>query len=128
MDNEEWLLDLAFLVDITGMLNELNLDLQGKDKTIDDMISAVQAFKQELKLVSLQLQQHALRNFRNMMSELENQGKQRDQFNSNRYSEHVQALVSEFDRCVQDIAALEPNATYMCFPSDKNTNVQNIAS
>ena len=71
--NEEWLLDLAFLVDITGMLNELNLDLQGKDKTIVDMISAVTAFKQKLKLVSSQLQQYALRNFRNMMSELENQ-------------------------------------------------------
>ena len=110
------------------MLNELNLDLQRKDKTIVDMISAVQAFKQKLKLVSSQLQQHALRNFRNMMSELENQCKQCDQFNRDRYSEQVQALVSEFDRRFQDIAALEPVATYICFPFDRNTNVENIAS
>ena len=58
------------------MLNELNLDLQGKDKTIVDMISVVETFKHKLKLVSSQLHQHALNNFRIMMSELENQGKQ----------------------------------------------------
>ena len=128
IDTEEWLLDLAFLVDITGMLNELNLDLQGKDKTIVDMISAVTAFKQKLKLVSSQLHQRVLRNFRNMMSELENQGKQCDQFNSGRYTEQVQNLVSDFDRRFQDIAAMEPVATYMCFPFGKDTNVEDIAS
>ena len=74
-DNEEWLLDLAFLVDITGMLKVVNSDLQGKDKTIVDRISVVTAFKQKLKVVSSQLQQHTLRNFRNMLPELENQGK-----------------------------------------------------
>ena len=62
------------------MLNELNFYLQGKDKTIVDMIIVVQAFKQKLKLVSSQLQQHALRNFRTG-----NQGKQYGQFNSDRY-------------------------------------------
>ena len=41
-----------------------------------------------------------------MMSELENQCKQCDQFNGDRYSEQVQALVSEFDRRFQDIAEL----------------------
>ena len=110
------------------MLNELNLDLQGKDKTIVDMISAVTAFKQKLKLVSSQLQQHALRNFRNMMSELENQGKQCDQFNSGRYAEQVQNLASDFDRRFRDIAAMEPVATYMCFPFGKDTDVEDIAS
>lgn len=128
LDNEEWLLDLAFLVDMTGMLNELNLDLQGKDKTIVDMISAVTAFKQKLKLVSSQLQQNELRNFRNMMSELENQGKQCDQFDSARYTEQVQNLVSDFDRRFQDIAAIEPVATYMCFPFGKDTDVEDVAS
>ena len=46
------------------------------------MISTVTAFKQKLKLVSLQLQQHQLRNFKNMASELQKQGKENDEFDS----------------------------------------------
>ena len=38
---DQWLLDLAFLTDLTNMLNELNLELQGKDKTVVNMISSV---------------------------------------------------------------------------------------
>lgn len=34
MENPEFLLDLAFLCDITAILNELNLTLQGKDMKI----------------------------------------------------------------------------------------------
>ncbi|XP_042235249.1 general transcription factor II-I repeat domain-containing protein 2A-like [Homarus americanus] len=113
---------------MTAMLNKLNLDLQGKDKTIVDMISPMAAFKQKLKLVSSQLHQLQLRNFRNMMSELENQGKDCDQFDSARYIEQVQNLASYFDRRLQDIATIEPVATYMCFPFGKITNVEDIQS
>lgn len=41
------------------MLNQVKLHLQGKNKTVVDMISDVQAFKQKVKLVSSQLQKHA---------------------------------------------------------------------
>lgn len=34
LENEQWLLDLAFLTDLTNMLNELNLELQGKEKMV----------------------------------------------------------------------------------------------
>lgn len=39
--------DLPFLSDITGKLNELicNLQLQGKNKTLTEMVSDVNAFK-----------------------------------------------------------------------------------
>lgn len=36
-----WLVDLGFLTDIMGKLNSLNLELQGKDKNIAEMISSV---------------------------------------------------------------------------------------
>ena len=35
----EWILDLAFLVDITSLVNDLNLKLQGKEKLIHDIKS-----------------------------------------------------------------------------------------
>ena len=46
----EWLLDLAFLTDVPEKINHLNLQLQGKDKNISEMISAVKAFSAKLSL------------------------------------------------------------------------------
>lgn len=43
LNYNQWLLDLAFLTDLTNMLNELNLELQGKDKTVVNMISSVKS-------------------------------------------------------------------------------------
>ena len=34
LNDGQWLLDLAFLTDLTNLLNDLNLELQGKDKTV----------------------------------------------------------------------------------------------
>ena len=41
LTDHQWLLDLAFLTDLTNMLNELNLKLQGGDKTVVNMINSV---------------------------------------------------------------------------------------
>ncbi len=35
LSDNVWLMDLAFVVDITSHLNELNLQLQGKNQTIN---------------------------------------------------------------------------------------------
>ncbi|KAL3270916.1 hypothetical protein HHI36_021423 [Cryptolaemus montrouzieri] len=43
--NKKWLTDLAFLTDITMHFNTINLELQGKGKTIIEMINSVNAFK-----------------------------------------------------------------------------------
>ncbi|PNF26452.1 hypothetical protein B7P43_G16252 [Cryptotermes secundus] len=50
LDEISWLLDLAFLTGITSKLNELNLELQGKDRNISSTISVVNAFQKKLKL------------------------------------------------------------------------------
>ncbi|KAK0154682.1 General transcription factor II-I repeat domain-containing protein 2 [Merluccius polli] len=56
LQDAEWKLDLAFLTDITGKLNHLNCELQGKDKNVTDMISAVSAFRAKLNIFSVHLQ------------------------------------------------------------------------
>ncbi|XP_067931776.1 uncharacterized protein [Watersipora subatra] len=48
--------DLAFLVDICGHLNGLNLKLQGKNKTIINTLPAVQAFSHKLELFLVDVQ------------------------------------------------------------------------
>lgn len=46
-----WILDLAFLTDITTFLNELNVKLQRKEKLLpDNMYSDIKSFSVWLKL------------------------------------------------------------------------------
>ena len=52
----EWKWDLAFLTDVTEILNGLNLQLQGKGKLICDMYSHVKAFEVKLALLVGQVQ------------------------------------------------------------------------
>lgn len=44
LEEDQWLLDLCFLADITQKLNELNLKLQGEDNLITDCYEDIQAF------------------------------------------------------------------------------------
>lgn len=44
----QWIVKLALLPDITGHLNSLNLQLQGRDKLPSDMMRAVRAFQSKI--------------------------------------------------------------------------------
>ncbi|XP_067908723.1 general transcription factor II-I repeat domain-containing protein 2A-like [Heterodontus francisci] len=54
-DDNEWLNDLAFLVDITKFLADMNVKLQGKDQFVHKLYEHVQAFIQKLELIQKQL-------------------------------------------------------------------------
>ncbi|KAG2465845.1 OSMR protein, partial [Polypterus senegalus] len=62
------------------MLNELNLQLQGKENSMVNMISSVNAFKRKMQHLSSKLQRLDLGNIQNLASELETQWK--DHFNT----------------------------------------------
>lgn len=76
LDYDQWLLNFAFLTDLTKMLNELNLELQENAKIVVNMIRSANAFKQKLQLLSSKLQGHDLENFQNFATELEKQRKE----------------------------------------------------
>ena len=50
MKNESWLCDLAFLVDITTDLNDVNTKLQQNGHYADDMYAHIKAFQNKLQL------------------------------------------------------------------------------
>jgi hypothetical protein len=50
LKDSRWLLDLAFLTDLTAKLNELNTELQGENKTIIKMTGTTDSFKGKLQL------------------------------------------------------------------------------
>ncbi|KAK0147350.1 hypothetical protein N1851_013210 [Merluccius polli] len=48
--------NVAFLVDITSHLNQLNLKLQGKDNSVCELMTAVQSFQRKLEVFKEDLQ------------------------------------------------------------------------
>lgn len=128
LQDNQWLLDLAFLTDLTDKLNSLNLELQGKNKHIINMISSVNMFKSKLQLLSSRLQQCDLRNFPHMDTELKRQGKDCAELESARYDDQVQSILTEFDRRFTDFASIEPVVSFLSFPFGENIDVDCITS
>ena len=60
LEDKQLLLDLAFLTNLAALINELNLELQRKEKNVVDMISSLNPFKRKLQLLSTKLQRHDL--------------------------------------------------------------------
>ncbi|KAL4096394.1 hypothetical protein QTP88_021356 [Uroleucon formosanum] len=63
LSNEKWVLNLAFLTDITTLLNELNTKLQSKDKLLSDMYSNIKSFQVKLKLLHKHINEQHLDHF-----------------------------------------------------------------
>ena len=51
LTNNTWLQNLAFLTDITAHLNTLNVELQGKDGIIIELLRSINGFKSKLILL-----------------------------------------------------------------------------
>ncbi|RXM32299.1 General transcription factor II-I repeat domain-containing protein 2 [Acipenser ruthenus] len=61
--DDEFMAKLFFLSDIFGHLNTLNLELQGRDKTIIDLVEKLNAFQSKLSLFSSDLHLQKLLHF-----------------------------------------------------------------
>jgi hypothetical protein len=68
LNDEEWITNLGFLVDVTDHLNNLNIELQGKDKFITDMYNNIKAFRLKLRLWEYQLKLNNLVHFPHLKS------------------------------------------------------------
>ena len=55
LSDGKWLCDLAFMVDITKHLSELNVMLQGPNQLVSALVSNVKSFEAKLKLWQMQL-------------------------------------------------------------------------
>lgn len=66
LSNDEWLLDLGFLTDLTAKLNALNCDLQGRERDLTHMLSSVNSFKAKVGIWKSQLQNKRLAHFPNL--------------------------------------------------------------
>lgn len=105
-----WVLDLAFLTDLTGKLNQLNLQLQGNGKTICDMISAVKAFKANLCLYLQQIKVKKLHHFPSVQKVLQENKAAAGFLNLSKYCDCLTKLGQEFEDRFLDFEQLDPCA------------------
>ena len=113
LSGPEWLLDLAFLTDVTEKINHLNLQLQGKDKNISDMISAVKAFSAKLSLYIQQVKNKRFQHFPSVSKMLESHTGGASAKNVSKYCDLLYRLGQEFADRFSDFERFEPCVTFM---------------
>ena len=63
LQDPTWIAELAFLVDITGHLNQLNLKLQGKNQLVNGLYKHIVSFETKLALLEKQIAKLDFTNF-----------------------------------------------------------------
>ena len=118
LEDTEWALDLAFLTDITGKLKHLNCELQGKGKTVVNMISALNAFKAKINIFSVDIQRKKVLHFPSVQSVLKDNASASDTFDkvADKYCEVINRLGQEFENRFCDLDQLEPCVSFISNP------------
>ncbi|XP_063730588.1 general transcription factor II-I repeat domain-containing protein 2A-like [Eleginops maclovinus] len=118
LEDVAWLLDLAFLTDITGKLNNLNCALQGKGKTVADMISALNAFKAQMSIFSAHLQRKKVLHFPSLQMVLNDNTSASEIFGNaaEKYTQVINRVGQEFENRFCDIDKLEPCVSFVSNP------------
>lgn len=93
LEDENWITDLAFLVDLTAHLNELNLRLQGENILIN-LHQTINAFQIKLKLWEGQIKQNNYMHFNRLAKH--------NPVNSEKYAALLADLLQEFENRFQD--------------------------
>ena len=95
LNDDEWVQDLAFMVDITEHLNCLNIKLQGRNKFVNDLHETICAFEMKLDLFARQLADCNTTHFPTLKS-LQDAPEFRAEINTEKYREQILKLVIEF--------------------------------
>lgn len=118
-----WLVDLGFLADTMEKLNSFNLELQGKDKNIAEMISSVNSFKAKLALLISHLQIKSLVHFPHMKKMLGN-----NELNVSLFIETLQVLQKQFEERFLQFTNIEPIVSFCINPFTCQINVMELAA
>lgn len=105
-------------------MNNLNLELQGKNRAITELLSSINGFKSKLLLLKSQLSAKDLKNFPSLKAMTE-----RLNVNTN-FDDHIteiERIINEFEHRFQDFKKIEPILMFMSFPFGNN-DVEEISS
>jgi len=113
LSDPKWLMDLAFLVDITQELNVLNKKLQGQRQLVSAAYDNVRAFSSKLVLWKAQLSQTNLCHFPACKA-LVDVG---TPFSGEKYADAIMKLQEEFDPGLQTSRHTESLFKFLLTPS-----------
>jgi hypothetical protein len=117
--DEDWISDFAFLVDMTQHLNDLNLQLQGRNQLVNDIFAHVKAFEVKLRLSEIQLTNQNTALFSNL-----NDRAKSVSFNAAKYATEVGVLREEFKSRFQDYG--KHKTSFRIFASPFEVNVEAV--
>ena len=123
LSDTDWLADLGFAVDVTALMNELNVKLQCKGLFVHEMYSAVKAFMRKLQLLSSQMKDNILPH----LPILKEATPSADRLH--RYSSMLEALHGEFSRRFEDFKTVESemhmvSSPFTCIVDNAPSDVQ----
>ena len=123
LSDNDWLADLGFAVDVTALMNELNVKMQSKGLFVHEMYSAVKAFMRKLQLLSSQVKDNILTHLPTLKEA------KRSGDHLQKYSTMLEALHAEFSRRFQDFKTLESemhmvSSPFNCSVDDAPSEVQ----
>lgn len=121
LSDSKWMSDLAFLVDISKHLSELNVTLQGPNQLISALLASVKSFEVKLMLWKAQLE-------RGNTVHLPTQQEQQPD-DTTGYAGECAKLVQAFDERFQDVKKLQKEldmfaTPFNVQPSDVPENLQ----
>ncbi|XP_047038576.1 general transcription factor II-I repeat domain-containing protein 2B-like isoform X2 [Helicoverpa zea] len=101
----DWQCDLAFLADFTGKLSTLNLNLQGKNKTLTEMMSSIAAFQSQAVSMIVDIEKKRFEQFVNIKDHMEKHPTYN--FISEKYTTEIRAVVADFEIRFSDFRKIE---------------------
>ncbi|XP_076996398.1 general transcription factor II-I repeat domain-containing protein 2B [Tamandua tetradactyla] len=110
LSSNDWIRDLAFLVDMTMHLNTLNISLQGHSQIVTQMYDLIRAFLAKLCLWETHLARNNLAHFPTLKSVSRNES---DGLN---YIPKIAELKTEFQKRLSDFKLYESDLTLFSSP------------
>ncbi|XP_059979450.1 general transcription factor II-I repeat domain-containing protein 2 isoform X2 [Lagenorhynchus albirostris] len=110
LSSQDWIKDLAFLVDMTMHLNTLNISLQGHSQIVTQMYDLIRAFLAKLCLWETHLARNNLAHFPTLKSVSRNES---DGLN---YIPKIVELKTEFQKRLSDFKVYESELTLFSSP------------
>lgn len=120
----DWQCDLAFLADFTGKLSTLNLNLQGKNKTITEMMSSIAAFQSQSASMIVDIEKKKFEQFINIKDHMEKYPTYN--FISEKYTTEIRTVIADFEIRFSDFKKIEKLVQFISFPFNDSINHSDI--
>ena len=125
LEDEQWLCDLAFLADFTGTLSEMNLEPQGKNKCIAEIIRNFCSYRKKLQLMMDDLKDSDFFHFPNIQDHLESYPT--TNLPADKYVGEIGVVLKEFETRFVELEKMQDIVLYLACPFRPDIDIKKTA-